>query len=164
MLTNELKELHRLATGRPDDDLGGMFLLNIVAHCDGNSADLLAKLFSVLKRVIDCELSFDDPVDDWRAVLPKWFVEACGPDLSREAAEEYLRQKGGEIGPLELWDVGGFVDQFRPEVRSWWWWHGFTSSPDSLIVQIVIEGFPFAWDALHFLLLAAGATAVEQPV
>ena len=162
MQMNNIQEIRRLSFGLSDNESSELFKTEIIARCSGNSSEVLEKTKEVLKIVINCELSFDDPVDDWEAVLPKWFVDACSPEISKEEAEELIKTGQGFETLSNMWTVSGFIYWFRPDQRSWYWWDGVTKDLNTLKIYLLVNGFPFAWGALEFLLKAAGVNSVEQ--
>jgi len=105
--------------------------------------------------------------DEWVAILPDWFVAACGPEVSKEEANEWLRRWEAadaderlEIRTTGSWRVTGWVYWFRPENRSWYWRAGLVENPNQYRVTIDLLSWPFAWDALHWLLEVSGAQKV----
>lgn len=158
---NNNEELKRLAFGVSENETTG-FIIEIVAGCEGNASEILQKVREVLKRVIDCELPFNASVEDWKAILPKWFVEACSPEINKQEAEKLLKTPQGFETLANTWTVSGFIYWFRPEERSWYWWDGIIKDHRTLIVQILVDEFPYAWGALEFLLKASGANNIEE--
>lgn len=160
-MNTSYEELKRLSFGVSEVQTEG-FIVEILVTCDGNASEVLQKTKEVVKRIIDCELSFEDSVDDWKSILPNWFVEACSPEITKEEAEKLLETSRGFEALANRWTVSGFIYWFRPEEKSWHWWEGKIKDSNTLIVQILVSEFPFAWGSLGFLLRAAGADDVEE--
>lgn len=154
-------ELKRLNSNGIEDNYKG-FIAEIIADCAGNASDVLQKTKDVLKKIIDCELSFDDPIDDWRVILPEWFINACSSEITKNEAEEILRTPQGYELLANRWTISGFIYWFRPEIRSWYWWDGIIKDQNILLIKVLVDGDPFAWGALEFLLKSAGANSVEE--
>jgi len=147
----------------------------IIARCPGNAEVVLRRC----KQVLETMLAQDPtkwPSDEvWTSVLPKWFVAECAPEMTREEAENLLRQRQG-LSPDERqriareedshrrWSVLNTVFWFRPEERSWWWWDGVCEDENTIRVAVAIEGWPYAGGALCWILRASGATSAEKEV
>lgn len=155
------EELNNLMSLTKDSNSHGL-TADLVVLCNGNAPEVLERCKDVLKKVIGSELSYEDSVDDWSALLPEWFVEACADEISREEADKILATPEGFAILANRWTVKGFIDWFRPEDRSWFWWNGKVKDSNTLMIQLVVYGFPFAWGALEFLLKASGANEVEE--
>jgi hypothetical protein len=159
---NKTDEIAQLNSDSLNKDNQRLFTTELIAHCGGNAFDVLEKTKQVLKRVIDCELLSEDSYEDWHNILPFWFVERCVPELSIQDVERLRRHDPRfELGE-QSWSVEGFVYSFRPEERSWYWFNGLIKDPNILVVQVLVEGFPFAIENLVFLLEAAGAQKIER--
>ena len=157
-------ELNRLTTetGNSNAIDIGFLKVELKVDCDGNSSEVLRKTKEVLVRVIDCELSLDDPIEDWKEVLPAWFVNSCAPELSSDKIDQILAKVDGFEVLSKLWTVGGFLYWFRPEERSWFWWGAVVKNQNAFIIELIVEGFPFAWGALDFLLHTSGAAHISE--
>ena len=120
--------------------------------------------------VVDSNAREPWPTDqEWRALLPRWFVDACDPEPSAQESQEWLRvwrsatdDERTVIQSRIRWTVSGWVHWFRPENRSWYWWSGDVQGPDRYRVTIEPQSKPFAWDALRWLLRVSGAVEVNE--
>ncbi|MHA3774773.1 hypothetical protein ACXR0O_24895 [Verrucomicrobiota bacterium sgz303538] len=117
------------------------------AYCCGSPSEVQANAEQVMSTVI--RASADKPWPQWHewpSILPPFFVESFNKRLLAD----------------EDWDLDGWLYWLRPENRTWYWWSARVSGRDTLEVAVVVDGFPFAWGALEYLLVGCGAFYVEQ--
>jgi len=162
------QELRRLTLGAGLEEIPqGSGTVRVIAQCiDPEQVRSRAK--EVLEIVVRISLDSWPDENQWRRVLPKWFVDKCGPDLTpAEAESEMARMRGlskakrDKIRRERPWSVSGWVYWFRPEQRQWYWWDAMLTEKGTLVVAIEVDGWPFPWASLKWLLCAAGAHAVE---
>jgi hypothetical protein len=98
-------------------------------------------------------------------------VEACAPEVSQEEAERELARRRrlswkarAELEARARWSLDNWLYWFEPPQRSWEWWDGRVEGADRVRISLVVDGFPFAWGALGWLLRAAGAVSVDSEV
>jgi len=157
-------ELERLLLNSfPTSEPYGL-LVEVTAVTDFRSLEVLDRIKELLRRIIDCELSFDDELADWKALMPAWFLGELYPPLSTSDAKRLLQSPGGFDRLSDHWTLDGFLHWFRPENRSWYWWYGEIESQSKVRIFIEVDGYPFAWGALKFLVKAAGAQEVSCDV
>lgn len=99
--------------------------------------------------------------------LPRWFLEASGPEQSLERAKAWLEQ-WRKLSPADReaaeaarrWSVSDFLYWFEPEQREWWWWGAESLGDDRVRICLVSHEVSFPHQALEWLLRAAGAASV----
>lgn len=117
---NKSEEIKYLSWGG-FEETSEVLLETIAVFCDGNASIVLEKTKDVLKKVIDCELSYDDSVEDWHEVLPKWFVDSCSPEFTQQQIK-YLLANPDECDKFDdKWTISNFLNWFKPNERSWYW-------------------------------------------
>jgi hypothetical protein len=82
-------------------------------------------------------------LDQWRILLPDWFVAACVEDAEvRDCV-------------VDRWSLRAWIYWFKPELRQWRWW---SAAPDGdhLEVTILVLQRPYLRGALEWLLTVAG--------
>lgn len=168
------RELRRLENGptmyeRPS----GMGTVNFIARCPMGSPEVLDKVKSVLKAVDDVVINDGWLSDEgWKTKLPEWFVIACAPAETREEAEKSLAlwrtlssEEQDRIRREERWSVEDWIYCLQPENRYWFWWDAKSFEKfDHIIVMIETYDWPFPWDAMRWLFLAAGASALDAEI
>jgi hypothetical protein len=166
------KELRRLERN-DDPPREGVLTVDLQAICSGRADDVLRRVKEVLSQVISVRVR--DPKwpqgDTWRQILPRWFVGACGPELSPEEArawyEGWKRLSRAERVAAEErqpWSLLDWLHWFAPgnDERQWRWLRGATVGHDCLQIVIEVQGHPTAYEALVWLLRAAGAKRVWE--
>jgi len=157
-------ELERIQWGpEPGQPLGGLGSVRIVARCQDNCEDVLARAREVLLCVCsDTDIPLSDP-GKWRHCLPDWFVEQFVREPTLEENAQYLLLPYEERMKPERnkWTLSSWLYWFQPGNRHWFWWDAECIDKDTLVVAIEVDEWPFPWDALKWLLTAAGAQAVE---
>jgi hypothetical protein len=161
----ELERRH-IATGpEPGERPTGLILMTVTAVSDGRAQDVLVRAKEVLSAVLANRDTSD--LDEWRRLLPPWFVDRCAPERTREEAERWLawwrKLPPAEQGPAEDakgWSLADWLYWFEPEQRFWFWWDARVLDPSR--VQVVIDSYeaPPPVDALRWLLQASGADQV----
>ena len=150
-------ELARLSSGENVDvDTTSLMDATICVTCDGDARHVLERL----KEVLHCAITAGGG-EDAETLLPEWFVASCSSELSDGEVETMLRSPAGFERLSHIWTPNGFSYWFRPDQRSWYWWDGRVIDPDTLHIELKVEGFPFAWGALAFLLEAAGGKEIR---
>lgn len=162
------QELRRLSLGtREDEKPDGIGTVRIIAKCrDPESVCAHAK--EVLAIVTQTSLDRWPTEEQWKALLPKWFVDACAPPMTK-AEEEHALKRWRRLSPTERakveeetpWTLLDLLHWFRPEERQWYWWDARPKDSSTLVVAIEVDGWPFPWGSLKWLLRAAGARQVE---
>jgi hypothetical protein len=84
------------------------------------------------------------PVDEWRRLLPDWFVAACVDDAEvRECV-------------LDKWSLRAWTYWFQPGLRKWRWWDAAVDA-GGLRVSLLVMQRPYLRGALEWLLKVADA-------
>jgi hypothetical protein len=165
------EELRRLRTGPdPDEKLNGFFTESFVVRCPGNAEAVLNKAKEVMEIALQYRAE-DWPSDaEWPSLLPAWFVAVCAPETSVEQAERDLEarkklphEERVEAARRRRWSLLGWVFCLHPNERCWWWWDACVRSQNELRVTIVVDGWPYGWSDLSWLLRASGGQEVIPP-
>ena len=167
---DRLDELRHLSAG-PGPDEKPPRIDYIVARCPGNAEVVLKKTNEVLQVVLTRDPENWPSDSEWASLLPRWFLDASSPKLSRKGAEDYLARLRG-LSPEERirferearWSISDFLHWFRPHERYWYWWDAEAESADKFRVALVFEGWPYPSGALEWLLRASGATDAEKEI
>jgi len=131
------------------------------------ASSILNQSRDVLTVVLDHAGSSWPELDEWRRLLPQWFVDRCAPERSEQEAQEWLR-RWRDLTPeqrvraerVEPWSLADWLHWMQPESRQWFWWHALVGSDGTLRVQLEVLGWPAPVGALEWLLRAAGADDV----
>jgi hypothetical protein len=117
--------------------------------------------------VLDREAKAWPTVDEWRSLLPSWFVQASRAEISADAAEEWLAswhnlppEAQAEAENNEKWELADWLYWLEPHRREWYWWSATVLDPDDLEVLVEVNGWPAPLEALRWLFRAAGADEV----
>jgi hypothetical protein len=163
-------ELRRVAEGpRPDEEPTGQLVAADV-RCDGDAAAVLARCREVMAVVL--EHSDGEWVSDeqWRDLLPAWFVEVSAPDPTPEETQELMARRAAmasderrafDAERSQRWSVGAFVSNFDPEERTWYWWSAEVINDDGFQILLVADDWPAPVGALDWLLRAVGGREID---
>jgi hypothetical protein len=84
-------------------------------------------------------------VEEWRSLLPTWFVARCVDDAEvRDCV-------------LDKWSLRAWTYWFQPGLRKWRWWDAGVDG-DRLVVSLLVLQRPYLRGALEWL-LKVGADA-----
>ncbi len=161
------EEQRHLAAGpRPGEEPGGVGAITVLAR-GSEARTVLDRCRSVLAVILDHSGPEWPTVEEWRSLLPKWFVAASSPERSREDAERWLAW-WRTLGPADQaraeseqrWTLADWLYWMEPFERQWFWWDAEIGTDGTLRVTVEIPGWPAALGALDWLLRAAGAAEV----
>ena len=159
---NNMDELRRLLTGPNLGEKPSGLLVEVAVECNANASQVLHAAQEVWSIVLKQSEPGGLNLEEWRRILPSWFVEKCGPEIGMDEA---LRRRALPIEErmrfAETWSLGAWVHWLKPSERHWAWWNAEIRSPQSLCVQVVVSGFPFPTGSLQWLLKCCGAKAAE---
>jgi hypothetical protein len=142
---------------------GGYILYRLRVACDRNAQIVLAKCKEVLGAILTVDPNRWPSLDEWRLLLPRWFVDTSAEEITQEEAERRLRLPLEERRRLsERWSVSAFVHWFQPEERYWYWWDAVIEDVNTIRVSLIIKEESFPWAALDWLLRSSGALKVEE--
>ncbi len=85
-------------------------------------------------------------LEQWKRLLPTWFVAACSDDVAVQSCV------------LDKWSLRAWIFWFQPGRRQWRWWAGRVEAGDRLLVELLVESRPYLRGAVEWLCKAAGAT------
>jgi hypothetical protein len=160
-------ELQRLDADKQPPHVGqGIGTVSLLGRCGGNAADVLLKTKEVLRTVLHVQEPWPS-VDQWRGLLPEWFLESCSPEMSDAEKEvwrtwwstqsEPERQRFTKEAP---WRLSAWAYAMHPTRRTWNWWNGKVMDCDLLEVELDVREWPTALGSISWLLRAAGARQV----
>jgi hypothetical protein len=97
----------------------------------------------VLEIVLERSLGEWPPLEEWKRVLPGWFLAACVDDAEvRDCV-------------IDRWSLRAWIYWFQPELRKWRWWSG-EPSETALRVTVLVLQRPYLRGALDWLISVAG--------
>jgi hypothetical protein len=155
-----------------DERPGGVGTVSVVAKCRGDAGVVVERGRQVLRSLLANEGPLWPSVDEWRQIIPAWFVEACAPEQSREEVEGWLRwwrslppEEQAQASRERRWTLADWLYWMDPSERQWFWWDAAVEDPDTLRVVVEVSGWPAPLGALEWLLRTSGAVEVvhEQP-
>ncbi len=164
-----VEELRRLKGSQPPSgDPGGIGIDHFIAKCPGNASLVLARAKEVLSVISESASDPSFSSIDWHSRLPHWFINQCGPELTREQADAMIAEQA--LLPIEefarrgreaIWSLGNWIYCIEPEYRSWTWWDGQLLDESNLVISVEVTEWPFGWGALQWLFRASGAKSLD---
>ncbi|MBL9202286.1 MAG: hypothetical protein JNL39_17375 [Opitutaceae bacterium] len=154
------QEIARLCSGsQAGEPLPGP-LVTVEASCDRIAADVLQEVRELWAIVVWQEEPAKLSEEQWRAILPGWFVGSCVAESDSDGAQESRVGLGNAVAcpPLTL---GEWMRQVAPPVRSWAWWAANVTAPHAFEVKVTTDNAGADLRALFWMLSCAGARAVE---
>jgi len=145
----------------------GTMMAQFTARCAEDAEGVLKAAKSVMCAVLVHSRDRWPPDDEWRSVLPEWFVSRCAKEKSEDEARTWLEwwrtlpHEQRAIASRENWSLSNWVAWFEPDERQWIWWGAWIEGPNSIRVTVAVDGLPFAWGALEWLFLASGAESMS---
>jgi hypothetical protein len=159
------EELSRLsgAISSTGDLPGNRLIVWFRVHCAQDCWPVIEKAKDVLRATIEEQQRSETwpSLEEWQVRLPRWFVERCAEEILMEEAERRRRLPMEERIRLgKEWSLNGWLYWLHPDRRSWFWWTAEPGTAEAR-VALVVDGWPFPWGSLDWLLRAAGAISVE---
>ena len=97
----------------------------------------------VLEIVLERSQGEWPSLDEWKRVLPGWFLAACVDDAEvRDCV-------------IDRWSLRAWIYWFQPELRKWRWWSA-EPSETALRVTLLVLQRPYLRGALDWLISVAG--------
>jgi hypothetical protein len=109
----------------------------------GGADEALRRVRGVLEVVLSRSAGDWPGLEEWRRLLPAWFVDCCVDDVQLRDCV------------VDKWSLRAWVHWFQPGIRKWRWWDA-TASGDHLEVRILVLERPYLRGALEWLLQVAG--------
>ena len=161
------QELRCLRSGPSPDEQALGIIVEFIARCGDDAQDVIDRSQSVLGTVVQASLGIWPTNDQWRRMLPRWFLECCAKEYTTEEAESRLKwwralspEDQVQVDREARWTLNNWLYHFQPDNRHWFWWDARIMSQDTASVTVVVDGCPFPWGALSWLLRASGAKEV----
>lgn len=164
------EELRRLRSGpRPNEKPRGMGTVRFLVRCRGDAETVLEKVRAVLEVALSEVVTRGAPDSvTLRSLLPRWFLDASGHELSREEAEAHLnwlkklpQEEQTRIEKEAKWSLPDWLYWFRPTERYWYWWDAVVEDGNTIRVAVEVVDWPFPWGSLEWVFRAAGATEMK---
>jgi hypothetical protein len=128
---------------------------------------VLERVRSVLEVVVS-EAGTSGGSKTLKPLLPRWFLDASGPERSRKEAEEYLSQlnrlpaeERARVEREARWSLSDWLYWFGPEERYWYWWDAAVEDDSTIRIAVEISDWPFPWGSLEWVFRAAGAVELN---
>jgi hypothetical protein len=140
------EERRHLAEGASAEAAAGTLDL-IEVECEGGADRALARIREALVPVLDHQEGGWPSVDEWKALLPGWFVDACVDD----------RQVQDCV--LDRWSLRAWLHWLQPDQRQWRWWDAEVVDATHLRVRLLPLADPYLKGSVNWLLAVAGRSA-----
>ncbi|MDR2566547.1 MAG: hypothetical protein LBC97_10955 [Bifidobacteriaceae bacterium] len=176
-------ELRRLDSGPRPGERSGLAGVVEIRLETGVDADLVIhRVKDVLRIVLS---TTEEELERGEASgLPDWLMETFAPNGPEDdldgrlwwASPEREKWWGGlssrtrrlvtTYTPWREWyapyTLDAWVYSFSEEFRTWFWWDARVDGPDRASVFIEVDGWPYSWFQLEWLLAVAGADVVDN--
>lgn len=137
-------ERRHLAHGPGAEDPPGALDV-IEVRCEGGAERALRRVREAMAPVLDHQEGAWPPLDDWKALLPGWFVDACVDD----------RQVRDCV--LDRWSLRAWLHWLQPDQRQWRWWDAEVVDGTHLRVRLLPLSDPYLKGSVNWLLEVAGS-------
>src|SRR4051794_27509797 len=89
-------ELKHLDEGpEPDESPSpaeGIGIVRFDVHCVGDAAEVLTKAKEVFRVVLSQSAVGWPMIEQWRVILPEWFVNECAQEKTKAEADRWLKR------------------------------------------------------------------------
>jgi hypothetical protein len=139
-ISEELERLRERAPQKAQADLVGPIKIRALTR-NGDTSDALQRIKTVLTTICELVLKQSLNLKSAEGELPLWFKTACSNEPD--------------------WDLESWLSWFEIGERMWFWWTGYTEDHGKLAIELVSDGFPFAWGSLDWLMTSAGCKEIK---
>ena len=153
---------------RTDERPGGSGTIEVVAECLNDPKVVLDRSRQVLRQVLANSTTSWPTLEEWRQILPEWFVDACAPEQSVEENERWLQWwrslppgEKAQAANERRWTLPDWLFWMEPSERQWFWWDARVDG-STLRVIVEVPGSPSPIGALKWLLRTSGALRVDE--
>ena len=162
------RERKRLQNGPGDDRPAGVGTVVFDVSCTRVDAATVLQRGKAVLEIVGAFTSDAWPSkNEWRDLLPDWFVAACAPEMTPEQADQWLKrwevmspEEREEEERNQQWSLADWLHWMKPTERKWLWWDSEVIEPTLARVALEVESWPFPWGAFKWLMQAAGADDV----
>ncbi len=119
----------------------------IEVEAEGGAGRALGRVREALAPVLDHQEGAWPSLDEWKTLLPAWFVAACVDD----------RQVRDCV--LDRWSLRAWLHWLQPDQRQWRWWGAEVVDETHLRVRLLPLSDPYLKGSVNWLLAVAGASA-----
>jgi hypothetical protein len=103
----------------------------------------LARVREALEVVLERSQGEWPGLEDWKGLLPRWFVAACVDDAEvRDCV-------------IDRWSIRAWIYWFQPDLRKWRWWSAEPTEASLELTLLVLQR-PYLRGALEWLVTVAG--------
>lgn len=149
----------------------GIGTVRFVVSCDSNAEFILSLAKEILLKIDQYYESDWPSLTTWKKILPKYFVDNCEPEVSKEELDKRIAyrnslplEKQHELLSDEKWSLDNWLYWLKLKNRTWFWWDAtLLEKPirdTHFIVAVVVLEWPFPWGALKWLFKGCGASDV----
>ncbi len=142
-----LEEERRRLTQGASPDAASARLDVLEVECEGGAERALGRVREALAPVLDHQEGRWPSLDEWPALLPGWFVDACVDD----------RQERDCV--LDRWSLRAWLHWLQPDQRRWRWWDAEVVDPTHLRVRLLPLTPDYLQGSVNWLLAVAGRSA-----
>ena len=142
-----LEEERRRLAGGADAEAPPAELDVIEVECEVGAALAQERVREALTPVLEHQEGAWPSLDEWKTLLPSWFVEACVDD----------RQVRDCV--LDKWSLRAWLHWLQPDQRQWRWWDAEAVDETRLRVRLLPLADPYLKGSVNWLLAVAAAPA-----
>lgn len=122
----------------------------LTAACPGSAEPVRGRVAEVLDIVFEPREAWPS-LDQWRRLLPAWFVEACSDDVTVVNCV------------IDRWSLRAWIYWFQPDQRRWTL-RGLVAEQDRLLIEIEPTGQgSLLLGSLEWLVKVAGGRLLSAP-
>lgn len=166
---NPTDELRHLIDGpMPNEKIPGSGIVRFFASSSGPASESLSRVRQVM---IACLSLPSEAISDQKVLrreLPSFFVERFAKEPLPEENEAFMRrwraandEERARLSASKKWSLSAWSYWMKPENRTWWWWDALVTSDERCAVALVVDGWPFPWEAFRVMMQNCGFSLVE---
>lgn len=125
----------------------------IVADLGNEPEVCFKKVMDVIEKILTTSRESWPDADNWKVMLPGWFLEAT-QEFTQAEYSELLSKTSEDDWDTLPWDFESWLNAIH--VRDWQWW-SYIRNEGNLEIQLTLTGWPAHLEAFEHILEAAGA-------
>ncbi len=127
------------------------------AECLSTQEDMISKVNDIVTIIEQPSSDSWPPVDRWRLILPKWFVDSF-VNITREEAEVLLANTPKSDWNKLPWDFESWIDVIQ---YKGWKWKGFDHRNNKTFFKLEIIEWPASLEAFEKIVTESGGIIIK---
>ena len=134
------------------------FSWSIKLRLDGDVSVCRQRILDVVAIIIATPRHVWPNADQWRAMLPAWFIQQT-PERTRAESQALIDMAPRDQWHTLSWEFKSWIQVVRE--REWSWW-SCQQEGDQMMIHLSLSAWPANIDTFNHIVRTAGATIIQE--